>query len=202
MAGLAKIQKELLRAVSPSELCEWLALDVGCGSGSLSLILDSLGVTPVCVDISRNALWEGRMQGLDYLVRGSALALPFREGCFDAVFCIELLHHFTDSTCREALHQMNAITKENAVLLVDLKNSLNCVIRLSYLAFDRPYFTLRARNPLTMRGFLGLAGFGTLKETSFPDPFAFALPDSLSWLSPKLLYLARKNKAGVTHRGL
>lgn len=63
-------------------------LDVGCGS---SLIIQSLN-NAIGMDISAKKVRFLRRYGIP-LVRGSAFALPFREGSFDCVISSEVIEH-------------------------------------------------------------------------------------------------------------
>lgn len=79
-------------------------LDIGCGRGNiLRTIDDQLGcdVPPVGLDVSHAMLDLARedetnpMRHAGY-VRGSATALPFRDGAFNLVLCGHLVKHFDD----------------------------------------------------------------------------------------------------------
>jgi SAM-dependent methyltransferase len=79
-------------------------LDLACGSGIYSRPFAQrlAGGRVVGLDLSRPMLDEARRRSrregctnLD-LVRGSALQLPFRSGCFDVVNCCGALHLFPD----------------------------------------------------------------------------------------------------------
>jgi dolichol-phosphate mannosyltransferase len=63
-------------------------LDVGCGS---SVIIQSLN-NAVGMDVSMGKLRFLRRRGIE-LVRGSAFALPFRDGTFDCVISSQVIEH-------------------------------------------------------------------------------------------------------------
>ena len=70
-------------------------LDVGCGTGGVLL---SLARDAVVVGIDREelALRFCRDKGLRAVVRGSAAALPFADGSFDACTSFDVLEHVDD----------------------------------------------------------------------------------------------------------
>lgn len=84
--------------------CRPLILDAGCGAGHSILAwaaevlpgLDYVGVdVSEAVDVARARFRERGLDGL--FLQGDLNDLPFREGCFDAVFSEGVLHH-TDDT--------------------------------------------------------------------------------------------------------
>jgi demethylmenaquinone methyltransferase / 2-methoxy-6-polyprenyl-1,4-benzoquinol methylase len=82
------------RAVSP---VTGPVLDLGCGTGDLGLLLAG-STTVVGVDLSHAMLVEaGRKgEGRLHLVEGSAFALPFRDGAFDAAVSGFVLRNLED----------------------------------------------------------------------------------------------------------
>lgn len=98
-------------------------LEVGCGAGfnaveqlrrfpswrltALDLDADMLGRT-------RSRLGEDGLGAA--LVRGSALELPFRDGAFDVVLCLGILHHVGD--WRQALHELRRVARSGGQVVV------------------------------------------------------------------------------------
>ena len=71
-------------------------LEVGCGTGHWLAGLAGSG--RLCgLDLSAGMLYQARQRSaaLD-LVRGRAGQLPFPDGAFDLVYCVNALHHFDD----------------------------------------------------------------------------------------------------------
>ena len=72
-------------------------IDLGCGSGLFTQLLQEAGYRAVGIDISPKLIELGRNTylGLDLRV-GDAEALPFADGAFDGVLLSGLVHHFPD----------------------------------------------------------------------------------------------------------
>lgn len=77
-------------------------LDVGVGTQSL---LAAIGTAPVGVDHAAGRVRIFAARG-GHGVVGTAIALPFSGGAFDAVLCAGLLHHLTDADARATLAEM------------------------------------------------------------------------------------------------
>ncbi len=71
------------------------ALDLGCGTGRLTRVLQACGVT-IGLDASA-AMLDLANQARDLsLVQGDAFALPFAEASFGAVVALRLVFHFAE----------------------------------------------------------------------------------------------------------
>lgn len=96
-------------------------LDVGCGTGLLAARIrrELQGAAVVGCDFSAGMLERaaGNAPGLP-LARGSALALPFRAGAFDAVVSTEAFHWFPDQPA--ALREFHRVLAPGGCLLVSL----------------------------------------------------------------------------------
>jgi ubiquinone/menaquinone biosynthesis C-methylase UbiE len=105
-------------------------LDLGCGTGFFLAELEAQHPGSVGLDISHEMLKVSDQYVPNArLVTGDAERLPFKERCFDVVFCKGSLHHTRDhvaflSNCREAL-------KEDGVLIMSEPCNDNPIIRLA-----------------------------------------------------------------------
>ncbi|MFN2168084.1 MAG: methyltransferase domain-containing protein, partial [Anaerolineae bacterium] len=114
----------LLQALAGVE--QPLVLDVATGTGRLPLALmrerfASAGGRVVGLDLSRGMLRQARAKLLSYrpqvdLVWQDACCLPFDDGTFDAVTCLESLEFMPQP--REALAEMVRVLAPGGVLLV------------------------------------------------------------------------------------
>lgn len=72
-------------------------LEVGCGTGHWLASLPLTGRTAVGLDRSRRMLARARLAAPSaLLVQGEASRLPFSDGRFAALLCMNALHHFPD----------------------------------------------------------------------------------------------------------
>lgn len=92
--------EEFLRHVDlrPEELRGKRVLDAGCGNGTLSHALTSLGCEVVAADISRQVGAAHRWFDADdderlHFLQADLMNLPLQPGSFDVVFCAGVLHH-------------------------------------------------------------------------------------------------------------
>ena len=73
-------------------------LDLGCGTGELTLVLQQRGCEVVGVDISPDMVKKAREKGVDVRVM-DGYAMTFEDE-FDAVFSNEALHWMSDDPGR------------------------------------------------------------------------------------------------------
>lgn len=77
-----------------------LVLDLGAGGGSVAAALDDEGFSVVAIDPSVLSLQAGQAHTARSEVRfvgGTGERLPFSDGSFDAVVCLEVLEHVDDA---------------------------------------------------------------------------------------------------------
>jgi SAM-dependent methyltransferase len=103
-------------------------LEVGAGSARDSITLARAGATMVIVDYSGASLDVARRAAEDAgapiaLVRGDALALPFREGAFGIAFHQGLLEHFRDPM--PLLAENRRVLAPGGHLLVDVPQAIH-----------------------------------------------------------------------------
>jgi ubiquinone/menaquinone biosynthesis C-methylase UbiE len=115
-----KLIQEFIGAVKDKEI-----LDLGCGNGSVSLLLWYLGAKVHSVDITRQALNSTRnLKKINEntapfspcLCMGDATKLPLRNEAFDVVFCIETLEHIQDD--KSAIKEIERVTKRGGTVIL------------------------------------------------------------------------------------
>lgn len=84
--------ERFVQALPPEARC----LDVGCAHGR-HMRRGDVGCDP-----SRRLLAQNVRRGEGRLLQGALPALPFRDGAFDAVLCLAVLHHLPDGDARRA----------------------------------------------------------------------------------------------------
>lgn len=100
-------------------------LDLGCGNGSISLLMWYLGAKVHSVDITKQALNSTRNLNKinkntapfnPRLCMGDATELPLKTEAFDIVFCIETLEHIQDD--KSAIKEIERVTKRGGTVIL------------------------------------------------------------------------------------
>lgn len=92
-----------------------MVLDVGCNDGTfMQLLKEKRSCNVFGVDVSETALEEAKKKGLS-VQYADAEKLPFSDGTFDVVVCMEVLSHLFDPA--GAVREMRRVLKKNGVLL-------------------------------------------------------------------------------------
>jgi len=103
-----------LLAQLPSDLTGVRILDLGCGTGYFSQLLNQKGATVVCVDIATAMLEQARLRcgdiGMSY-VHADAEQLPFGDSEFDIVFSTLALQWCDDLSV--PLHEIRRVLKSS-----------------------------------------------------------------------------------------
>lgn len=136
-------------------------LEVGCGTGHWLAQLEAGGCDVAGLEPSAAMLDKARARGLRAaLVQGHAESLPFADGAFDRVVCINAIHHF-DDVAGFVEEARRVLRPGGALLSIALDPSIG---RDRWSIYD--YFTETrsidlARYPATsaLRALLAAAGF-------------------------------------------
>lgn len=96
-------------------------LDVGCAKGFLAKDLMAVcpGLQVYGLDISEYALRHGEAEVIGRVVRGTADRLPFADGCFQAVLCINVIHNLNRERCLAALREIERLAPRRGYVQVD-----------------------------------------------------------------------------------
>lgn len=92
-------------------------LDLGCGSGWLSIFISKYGFDVTGIDIAKPAIELGKTWAaednatVNFLV-GDLLNLPFKEGSFDAVVCNSVLEHFRLDQAKILFEKIHTVLAE------------------------------------------------------------------------------------------
>jgi SAM-dependent methyltransferase len=110
--GRRRILRATLDGLEPASPCR--ILDAGCGSGrTLDELADYGDVSGV--DLSPAAVDATRSRGHEAYV-GDVGNLPFADGAFDLVTCLDVVEHTRDD--RRTLGELRRVTRPGGVLLV------------------------------------------------------------------------------------
>jgi demethylmenaquinone methyltransferase/2-methoxy-6-polyprenyl-1,4-benzoquinol methylase len=110
-------------------------LDLAAGTGTSSLPLAAAGALVVSCDFSLGMLQQGRRQypGLSF-VAGDGLALPFRDGTFDAVTISFGLRNLVDTSA--GLRELLRVTRPGGrVVVCEFSTPTNPAVRTVYLEY-------------------------------------------------------------------
>jgi methionine biosynthesis protein MetW len=96
-------------------------LDVGCGDGRTSgLWLLDHGCSYQGVDVSESGVEEARALGLQARRIDDASSLPFEDGSFDVIVCVEVLEHLFAPL--DAVREMARVLRPGGLLIVTVPN--------------------------------------------------------------------------------
>jgi demethylmenaquinone methyltransferase/2-methoxy-6-polyprenyl-1,4-benzoquinol methylase len=141
-----------------------LVLDLGAGTGVSTEELARSGADAVGSDISLGMLRAGRAVGRTVpLLAGDALALPFRDGVFDAVTISFALRNVHDT--RAALAEMARVTRPGGRLVV--------------CEFSHP--TLRPWRAVYLRYLMGALPAVARAVSSNPDAYVYLAESIRAW---------------------
>jgi ubiquinone/menaquinone biosynthesis C-methylase UbiE len=143
-------------------------LDVGCGTGGMLTLLRQYGVA-VGLDISSFGLHFAAQRGLDSLLRGSALTLPFADDSFDLVTGFDVLYHEQVSDDLVALREFHRVCRPGGSLIIT-DSALN-ILRGQH---DEAYHATRRYTASEICSKVTEAGFRPLK-VSYANAFLFPM---------------------------
>jgi len=145
-------------------------LDVGCGTGG---ILQSLAgrAEVVGVDSEELALRFCRRKGLAAVVRGSALALPFAAGSFDACVMMDVLEHVDEEAA--LLAELRRVLRPGGVALISVP-----AFQALWSQHDETFEHRRRYRRAELVARVGAAGLG-VEWSSYTNFFVF--PPALAW---------------------
>jgi ubiquinone/menaquinone biosynthesis C-methylase UbiE len=120
--GRAKVDRRLndcFKAVRPGAH----VLDVGCGTGEYIRRANALGFSASGIEPAeamRNTAIE--MNPGSTILNGVATELPFSDGSFDLVICIEVLRYLHAADNRQALREMHRVLRPGGTMFLTMVN--------------------------------------------------------------------------------
>ncbi len=161
-------------------------LDAGCGAGRDTALLQEEGLDVTGLDLSKGLLAVARHKFPEItFIEGNLLKLPFENDSFDGVWSnTSLLHLETVEDVRQALKEMNRVTRTGGVLHVVVKaqtDSKTAVVADKLSGHDR-FFQYFSADEL--KGLLAENGFRitSIKEYGETDTIPHGRPEvKLIW---------------------
>lgn len=96
-------------------------LDIGCAKGFM--LYDFAKAIPEItikgIDISQYAIENAKEEVKEHLQVANALKLPFEDNSFDLVISITTLHNLNKEDMKQALREINRVTKKDAFITLD-----------------------------------------------------------------------------------
>lgn len=136
--GLHDRVAELLTGLPQGRL-----LDVPAGMGALARRLAEQGFTVTCADINAD---DFLARELPFEQADLSATLPFADGAFDYVTCIEGVEHLENPF--RAVRELARVLRPGGTLILSLPNYLSIEQRLKFLitgSFDKPVPTAKVR---------------------------------------------------------
>lgn len=132
-------------------------LDAGCGTG---INLESLqnNSNAYGLDISKDALKFSKIRGLQSLVCGSVIMLPFRDEIFDLVFALDVIEHVDED--RAAIRELYRILKPDGRLIITVP-----AFQFLWSEHDQAHHHRRRYTRSALINILQLGGFENEKAT-------------------------------------
>ncbi len=113
-------------------------LDLACGSGRHILYLAEMGFDVNGIDISgegiriANSLLEERNLHANLIVGSIYRRLPFKDNFFDAIVCIQALHHARIESIRRTIREMERVLKPSGLAFVTVRKRIPKKERLPF----------------------------------------------------------------------
>jgi ubiquinone/menaquinone biosynthesis C-methylase UbiE len=139
-------------------------LDLACATGmSFRFLSDRCDVRGI--DISEETIRLCARRGIDRIVRGDALALPFAASSFDLVLALDAFEHFQDDV--QAMAEVYRVLSPGGLLIVTVP-----AFMALWSPHDEAYHHFRRYRRAQLRGRLQSVGFDC-RRMSYSSMLAF-----------------------------
>lgn len=170
---IRKREKEILLS-RIKEAKPRVVLDLGCGAGWFSRMMSSNGYYVVGIDVSSSLIKSASKScsATSHFMVGDCMNLPFRDGTFDLIAGVGVLHHLHPD---RGLAECHRVTYAGGTLLLMEPNKLNPIAALgrriaplSHTKGEKPFAPRELTQALLRKGWL-------IADTRYLFPFSFAL---------------------------
>ena len=154
-------------------------LDVGCGSGLMTVPLVRAGRCVIGVDLNRAAYEQAARNGL-HAMRGDATELPLADSAVDVVVNVEMVQQCSDGEVERVVREAARVLRTGGRLVIVWSNRRAWVHRvaaagLRVLSRRRPAFDLAHHRPAQMRAAAARAGLELVEWFSIFPPWGMRL---------------------------
>lgn len=139
-----KWERESLKKALGKNIAGKKALDIGCGTGRISLTLAKLGAKVTSLDLSpamlKHLILESRKKKVASritTIESSADKLPLNDNLFDIVTCFGLLEHLPAALRRKTISEAIRVLKIKGKLFAVVNNS-RCVFLKGFYLMKKP----------------------------------------------------------------
>lgn len=143
----------------------WRILDLACATGMSFRFLADYGSIRG-IDISEETIRLCGQRGIDRIVRGDALSLPFTDGGFDVVLALDAFEHFEDDAA--AMAEVHRVLRPGGLLVATVP-----AFMALWSPHDEAYHHFRRYRRKQLRQRLESAGFVT-ERMSYSSMTLFA----------------------------
>jgi SAM-dependent methyltransferase len=119
LAKLEFIKKYLQRTSKQSKI-----LDAGCGEGVLVEKYQKEGYNIIGLDLNYSS---------EYVLRGDISKMPFKNGEFDVVLCLDIIEHLNFKEQEKALNEVNRVLNNDGSVILAIPNLAHLASRISFL---------------------------------------------------------------------
>lgn len=159
--------KKLLSFISESNP---LILDVGCGDGRHTILIERNGGRSIGVDLSKNMLEEAKALYPDGDFRKMDMrSLLFDDNSFDGIWASGSIYHVTKSDAKKVVEEFRRVLKMDGVVAINFKLGSGEGVEAnpkSYSGSPR-YFAYYTENE--MREMFHSFDFGELESCTYPE---------------------------------
>ncbi|HEY7417506.1 MAG TPA: bifunctional 2-polyprenyl-6-hydroxyphenol methylase/3-demethylubiquinol 3-O-methyltransferase UbiG [Ktedonobacteraceae bacterium] len=138
------IESCVTRTWGGNALSQQQVLEIGCGGGLICAELARRGAVAMGVDPSREALvialTRSRQEGLgaqSYFIPGCAETLPFADGSFSVIVCLDVLEHVQD--LRATIREITRVLAPGGLFIFDTINR-TWIARLALIWIGERFF--------------------------------------------------------------
>lgn len=145
-------------------------LDIPCGTGRATILLQQLGYDCTGADIGDGAIEVAKQQvriaGLESLIEKKDLeAIDYPDGAFDTALCFRLFHHLpTDEVRDKVVSELCRVAKSHVVISYFSPASLTSIKRSLRATFTGTQSRQHATSLEDVEGFFTQQGFSLVKN--------------------------------------
>lgn len=165
-------------------------LDLGCGQGFMLQYLQSVGFTKLTgIDLSEEQVSIAKSKGFNVIQANVFDFLTEKKECYDLIFAIDLIEHFSKDELFKLLLLINEALKPGGVFVLQTPNGEGLLP--GYVIYgDLTHFTILS--PLSLRQILSATGFDMIRVKELGPGFFIHFPLFIVWQILRLLFIIVK----------